>query len=212
MRPFKGRLAISRELTTPSTLDEVWSINEPESVTMTGSTLAAATCYGAGPLLQALAARRTEAGTGLGTPTRGPTAIPGAGRQEGAIMRDEPAGWPRRRRIDAMGALMSAITLAALIGAAWMRCGWSSREATAVAVGRPARNRTFSRWWLRLTAALGLAGVGFHAYGVHRNMGGWRNWRQNILSGPPLPAPPSFAGLALAGLAALSLIEERPDA
>ena len=22
-------------------------------------------------------------------------------------------------------------------------------------------------------------GVGFHAYGVQRNMGGWRNWRQN---------------------------------
>jgi hypothetical protein len=39
-------------------------------------------------------------------------------------------------------------------------------------------------------------------------MGGWRNWNQNILNGPPLPAPPSFTGLALAGLAALSLIEE----
>ena len=34
-------------------------------------------------------------------------------------------------------------------------------------------------------------------------MGGWRNWRQNVLNGPPLPAPPSFTGLALAGLAAL---------
>ena len=53
---------------------------------------------------------------------------------------------------------------------------------------------------------MGFAGVGFHAYGVSRNMGGWRNWSQNILNGPPLPAPPSFAGLALAGLAAL-----RPD-
>jgi hypothetical protein len=65
-----------------------------------------------------------------------------------------------------------------------------------------------ARWWLRLTALLGFAGVGFHAYGVARNMGGWRNWSQNILNGPPLPAPPSFTGLALAGLAALSLIEE----
>lgn len=60
---------------------------------------------------------------------------------------------------------------------------------------------------LKLTALLGFAGVGFHAYGVSRNMGGWRNWSQNILNGPPLPAPPSFTGLALAGLAALSLIE-----
>jgi len=65
-----------------------------------------------------------------------------------------------------------------------------------------------ARWWLRLTAILGLAGVGFHAYGVSRNMGGWRNWSQNVLNGPPLPAPPSFTGLAFAGLAALSLIEE----
>ncbi len=74
------------------------------------------------------------------------------------------------------------------------------------------RNRWLSLFWLRLTAAIGLVGAGFHAYGVHRNMGGWRNWRQNILAGPPLPAPPSFSGLALAGLAALALTEEHSDA
>jgi hypothetical protein len=77
-----------------------------------------------------------------------------------------------------------------------------------IAVGPSIRRRTLSRWWLRLTAAIGIAGVAFHAYGIHRNMGGWRNWRQNLLNGPPLPAPPSFTGLALAGLAALSLLEE----
>ncbi len=71
---------------------------------------------------------------------------------------------------------------------------------------RPAVCRV-TRMWLRLTAALGISGVGFHAFGVSRNMGGWRNWSQNVLNGPPLPAPPSFTGLALAGLAALSLIE-----
>ncbi|HEX7969874.1 MAG TPA: hypothetical protein VF502_16745, partial [Stellaceae bacterium] len=70
----------------------------------------------------------------------------------------------------------------------------------------------FTRWWLRLTALLGFAGVGFHAFGVARNMGGWRNWSQNVLNGPPLPAPPSFTGLSLAGLAALGLMEEHPDA
>jgi hypothetical protein len=80
-----------------------------------------------------------------------------------------------------------------------------------IACGKP-RNEAFSRWWLRLTTLIGFAGVGFHAYGIHRNMGGWRNWRQNVLNGPPLPAPPSFAGLALAGLAALGLTEEGPDA
>ena len=56
-----------------------------------------------------------------------------------------------------------------------------------------------------------VAGVAFHAYGVSRSMGGWRNWRQNAFNGPPLPAPPSFSGLALAGLAALGLLEDHPD-
>jgi hypothetical protein len=82
----------------------------------------------------------------------------------------------------------------------------------AAAVGAKGRSRDFTRWSLRLTSAMGLAGSGFHVYGVSRNMGGWRNWRQNVLNGPPIPAPPSFTGLALAGLAAVRLIEERRDA
>ncbi len=60
---------------------------------------------------------------------------------------------------------------------------------------------------LRLTTWLGVAGVCFHAWGVQRRMGGWSNWRQNLLAGPPLPAPPAFTGLALAGLAALQLLD-----
>lgn len=76
----------------------------------------------------------------------------------------------------------------------------------------PKPPRRFTRWWLRLTALIGFAGAGFHAWGVHRNMGGWRNWRQNVLNGPPIPAPPSFTGLALAGLAALGLLEDHEDA
>jgi hypothetical protein len=60
---------------------------------------------------------------------------------------------------------------------------------------------------LRLLTAIGFIGVGFHAYGIQRNMGGWRNWSQNVLNGPPLPAPPAFTALAIAGLAALKLIE-----
>lgn len=65
-----------------------------------------------------------------------------------------------------------------------------------------------TRGLLAATAAVGLAGVGFHAYGVSRNMGGWGNWRQMLFQGPPVPAPPAFTGAALAGLAALALIEE----
>jgi hypothetical protein len=81
-----------------------------------------------------------------------------------------------------------------------------------VAVAPRGQDRLFTRWWLRLTAALGLAGVGFHILGVSRNMGGWRNWSQNVLNGPPIPAPPSFTALALAGLAALGLLDDHPDA
>jgi hypothetical protein len=79
------------------------------------------------------------------------------------------------------------------------------------AVGRTHERRRLTRFWLRFTAVLGFAGAGFHAIGVARNMGGWRNWRQNLLNGPPIPAPPSFTGLALAGLAALGLMEDHPD-
>lgn len=67
------------------------------------------------------------------------------------------------------------------------------------------RARRLTRAWLAITAALGVAGVGFHAYGVSRAMGGWRNWSQNMVDGPPLPAPPSFSALAIAALAALAL-------
>jgi hypothetical protein len=81
--------------------------------------------------------------------------------------------------------------------------------ATAV---HPSRTlRRIAEPFLRLTAFLGVAGVGFHAFGVSRNMGGWRNWSQNVLNGPPMPAPPSFTALALSGLAALSLIERTAD-
>jgi hypothetical protein len=80
------------------------------------------------------------------------------------------------------------------------------------AAGPRGRDRWLTRWWMRLLAAMGFLGVGFHAYGISRAMGGWRNWSQNVLNGPPLPAPPSFAALALAGLAALGLMDDHPDA
>ncbi|HTW68686.1 MAG TPA: hypothetical protein VME47_02255 [Acetobacteraceae bacterium] len=79
------------------------------------------------------------------------------------------------------------------------------------ALGRPATNRWVTRWWLRLTASLGFIGAALHALGVARAMGGWRNWRQNVVDGPPLPAPPSFTALALAGLAALRLLRDQSD-
>ena len=65
--------------------------------------------------------------------------------------------------------------------------------------------RPVTRTWLAITSALGVIGMGFHAFGVSRAMGGWRNWSQNVVDGPPLPAPPSFSALAIAALAALRL-------
>lgn len=76
-----------------------------------------------------------------------------------------------------------------------------------VAAASHPRKHALTRLALRITAALGVVGTGFHIYGVQRNMGGWRNWRQNALVGPPTPAPISFTGLAFAGLAALDLID-----
>jgi len=64
---------------------------------------------------------------------------------------------------------------------------------------------------LKATALLGIAGPMFHAYGIHRNMGGWRNWSQMILQGPPLPAPPAFLGISIAGLGLLPLLAATPE-
>jgi hypothetical protein len=81
----------------------------------------------------------------------------------------------------------------------------------AVAIGAAAltpRAAAVAQPLLKATAVLGIAGPIFHAYGIHRNMGGWRNWSQMILQGPPLPAPPAFLGIAAAGLGILPLLEE----
>lgn len=87
--------------------------------------------------------------------------------------------------------------------------GLVAKAGIEAARGERPRWPRLTRLWLWLTAAIGFAGCGFHIYGVSRNMGGWRNWSQNVLNGPPIPAPPSFTALALAGLAALDLLEER---
>ncbi|HEX4052283.1 MAG TPA: hypothetical protein VHY19_15540 [Steroidobacteraceae bacterium] len=79
------------------------------------------------------------------------------------------------------------------------------------AFGPRRRERRLTRALLRLTAWLGLAGVAFHLRGIQRQMGGWHNLGQNVPNGPPIPAPPSFSGLAFAALAALGLMEDHPD-
>jgi hypothetical protein len=73
------------------------------------------------------------------------------------------------------------------------------------ALSRAAGPRRLAHALLAACTWLGVLGVAFHARGIARQMGGWRNWSQNLLAGPPLPAPPSFSALALAGRAALAL-------
>lgn len=71
------------------------------------------------------------------------------------------------------------------------------------------RSSPLARNLLRATTVVGLLGTFFHARAISREMGGWQNWSQNILAGPPIPAPPSFTGIALAALGALRLMQAR---
>jgi hypothetical protein len=138
----------------------------------------------------------------------------------------QPPGNFRRRRFGRVLGLLASLGLigttaeAALLhfrGAfhnpvMWIPVSLPPLAAAMLAHAVLARRRSVDRLTravLRLTAVAGFAGVGAHAYGVARGMGGWCNWTQNVLAGPPLPAPPSFAALAFAGLAALRLMGGR---
>lgn len=144
-------------------------------------------------------------------------------------LRDEPAHDPRLFGMPA-GKALALVSAAGLIGTAAEAALLHFRGAfqhpamyapvTVAPVGaallaqaalaappRARRWRGFAYLWLRFVSVLGFAGAGFHANGVARAQGGWRNWSQNLLAGPPLPAPPSFSALAVAGLAALRMRE-----
>lgn len=85
----------------------------------------------------------------------------------------------------------------------------AAAAALLAASARPtARRIGVARRLLAATAAIGLIGTLFHMVGVARNMGGWDNASQNVIAGPPVPAPISFSGIALAGLGAVELFEE----
>ena len=144
-------------------------------------------------------------------------------------LRDEPAHDPRLFGMPA-GKALALVAAAGLVGTAaeaallHFRGAWQHPAMVAPVTVAPVgaallihaacaprahakRASGFARLWLRITTALGFAGAGFHACGVGRAQGGWRNWSQNLFAGPPLPAPPAFSALAVAGLAALRLRE-----
>jgi hypothetical protein len=143
----------------------------------------------------------------------------------GEILRGERAGRVGRRGWGRRLAALASIGLAGSVGEAgllhfrgafqnpfmWLPVSLPPVAAALTAeaaLAQPGRRPWLTRAWLWLTAALGVGGVGFHLFGLSRRMGGLRNWSQNLLAGPPLPAPPAFSALALAALAALDLIEE----
>ena len=105
------------------------------------------------------------------------------------------AGWLHFRGAFQDPAMYAPVTIPPLAAVA---IGAAALSPRAIPVAQPL---------LKATAVLGIAGPMFHAYGIHRNMGGWKNWSQMILQGPPLPAPPAFLGIAAAGLGILPLLE-----
>ncbi|GLU32067.1 hypothetical protein WKR88_08915 [Trinickia caryophylli] len=162
-----------------------------------------------------------------GAPLGAPMALflAGALGTVGERLRDEPAHDPNLFGLPAGKALalLTAAGLAGTVGEVALlhfRGSFQHRAmyapvvlppVAATLLARAALGAPRTRWWtramLRATAALGAIGVVFHVRGVARNQGGWRNWSQNVLNGPPIPAPPSFTALATAGLAALRLRE-----
>ena len=106
------------------------------------------------------------------------------------------AGWLHFRGAFQDPAMYAPVTIPPLAAIA---IGAAALSARAAIVAEPL---------LKATAILGIAGPVFHAYGIHRNMGGWHNWSQMILQGPPLPAPPAFLGIAAAGLGILPALGE----
>lgn len=66
-------------------------------------------------------------------------------------------------------------------------------------VADPHRSRAIFRPLAWLMAAVGALGTFFHLRGVGRQMGGYYNWKYNLVTGPPFPAPPQVALLGLLG-------------
>lgn len=74
--------------------------------------------------------------------------------------------------------------------------------AASVFVRDEGRSRAIFRPFAWLMTFVGAAGTFFHLRGIRRQMGGFYNWRYNVATGPPFPAPPQVALLGLLGVAA----------
>jgi hypothetical protein len=59
------------------------------------------------------------------------------------------------------------------------------------------------------TAVVGGVGTYFHLVGARRQMGGFYNWRYNLMTGPPAMAPPQVALFGLLGVLSTGRREQR---
>ena len=61
-----------------------------------------------------------------------------------------------------------------------------------------------------LMAIIGTVGTFFHLRGIGRQMGGFYNWKYNVVTGPPILAPMQVALFGLLGVAATQRISNNP--
>jgi hypothetical protein len=72
------------------------------------------------------------------------------------------------------------------------------------------RSRDLFRPFAVLMTFLGTVGTFFHLRGIGRQMGGFYNWKYNVVTGPPFPAPMQVALLGLLGIVASQRISGNP--
>ena len=79
------------------------------------------------------------------------------------------------------------------------------------ALGDARKNHWFTRLWLGLPASWAWPVPDSIFTACRAPWAAGATGARTRLDGPPIPAPPSFTGLALAGLAALALLRAHPD-
>ena len=72
------------------------------------------------------------------------------------------------------------------------------------------RSRDVFRPFAWLMTILGTVGTFFHLRGVGRQMGGFYNWKYNVVTGPPFPAPMQVALYGLLGAVASRRVSNSP--
>lgn len=72
------------------------------------------------------------------------------------------------------------------------------------------RSRDFLRPFAWFMTILGTLGTFFHLRGIGRQMGGFHNWKYNVVTGPPFPAPMQVALYGLLGTVASRPITNGP--